>query len=150
MSSLKPLPDEELPSENTVCNMLNRMGHNLKRVLKARPEKKIKQADETFENVGEANRMSDDDPESLRISTDAKAGLNAGEFSRGGKSRDREAGKATDHDMNPKIRLVPYGILNVLSGLVTIFFWGLPLKQAISQQTALKPGGRQTKLRTVI
>jgi hypothetical protein len=30
--------------------------------------------------------------------------------------------KAADHDMNPEFRLVPYGILNVVSGLLTIFF----------------------------
>jgi transposase len=118
----KGYSDEELPSKNTVGNMLNRMGYNLKRVLKARPEKKIKQVDEIFENVWEANRKSDEDPESLRISADAKAKTNIGEFSRGGKSRDREAKKAGDHDMNPEFRLVPYGILNVLSGLLTIFF----------------------------
>ncbi len=32
--------DEELPSKSTIDNMLNRMGYNLKRVLKAKPEKK--------------------------------------------------------------------------------------------------------------
>ena len=48
--------------------------------------------------------------------------LSVGEFSRNGKCRDREAKKAADHDMNPEIKLVPYGILNVLSGLMTIFF----------------------------
>lgn len=119
----KGYSDGELPSENTVGNMLNRMGYNLKRVLKAKPEKKIRQTDEIFENVWEANRKSDEDPESLRISIDAKAKVNIGEFSRGGRSRGSEAKKATDHDMNPELRLVPYGILNVLSGMLTIFFW---------------------------
>lgn len=47
--------------------------------------------------------------------------MNIGEFSRNGKSRDREAKKAVDHDMNPDLKLVPYGILNILSGLLTIF-----------------------------
>ena len=70
----------------------------------------------------EVNRKSDEDPESLRISVDAKAKVKVGEFSRKGKSRDKEAKKAEDHDMNPKFKLVPYGILNVVSGLMTIFF----------------------------
>jgi transposase len=48
--------------------------------------------------------------------------LNIGKFSRNGKSRDREAKKAEDHDMNPEMKLVPYGILNVLSGMLSIFF----------------------------
>ena len=67
------------------------------------------------------NRQSDENPESSRISADAKARVGTGEFSRNGKSRDREAKKAEDYDMNPECRLVPYGILNVLSGLLTIF-----------------------------
>lgn len=116
---------EDIPSENTLINMLNRMGYNLKRVRKSKPAKKIKEVDEIFENVWEANRESDENPESLRISIDAKAKVWIGEFSRGGKSRDREAKKAVDHDMNPEMKLVPYGILNVLTGMLSIFFWNL-------------------------
>ncbi len=113
---------EDLPSNNTLINMLNRMGYNLKRVLKSKPAKKIKQVDEIFENVWKANRDSDENPNSHRISIDAKAKVNIGEFSRNGKSRDREAKKAEDHDMNPEMKLVPYGILDVLSGMLSIFF----------------------------
>jgi len=114
--------DKELPTENTIGNILNRMGYNLKSVLKTKPVKKIKQADEIFVNVREANRQSDANTESLRISVDAKAKVNIGNFSRNGKSRDKESKQACDHDMNPEAKLVPYGILNVLSGLLTIFF----------------------------
>ena len=114
--------DEDLPTEETLSNILNRMGYNLKRVLKSKPAKKIKEVDEIFANVWEANQESDENPESLRISIDAKAKLKIGEFSRNGKSRDREAKKAGDHDMNPKAKLVPYGILEVLSGMFFIFF----------------------------
>ena len=112
----------ELPCEVTIGNILNRLGYNLKRVLKAKPEKKIKEVDEIFENVWKANKESDENPKSLRISIDAKAKLKIGHFSRGGKSRDKEAKKADDHDMNPTAKLVPYGILNVLTGLLTFFF----------------------------
>ena len=118
----KGYKDEDLPTENTIGNILNRMGYNLKPVLKTKPVKKIEQVDEIFGNVWEANRQSDADPMSLRISVDAKAKVNIGEFSRNGESRDKEAKKAHDHDMNPATKLVPYGILNVLSGLLTIFF----------------------------
>ncbi len=69
-----------------------------------------------------ADRESDENPESLRISVDAKAKVKIGEFSRNGKSRDRDAKKAGDHDMNPEMKLVPYGILNVLNGMLSIFF----------------------------
>ncbi len=75
-----------------------------------------------FENVWEVNRQADENPDSLRISVDAKAKVKVGEFSRNGKSRDAEPKKAGDHDMNPDFKLVPYGILNVLTGLLTIFF----------------------------
>ena len=126
----KGYSDEELPCEATIGNILNRLGYNLKRVLKAKPAKKIKEVDEIFENVWRINKESDDNPKSLRISIDAKAKLNIGNFSRGGKSRDIEPKKAEDHDMNPKAKLVPYGILNVLTGVLT-FFLALHLKQVI-------------------
>ena len=113
--------DEDLPCEVTIGNILNRLGYNLKRVLKAKPAKKIKEVDAIFDNVRKVNEHSDANPKSVRISIDAKAKLTIGYFSRGGKSRDKEAKKAEDHDMNPTARLVPYGILNVLTGLVTFF-----------------------------
>lgn len=118
----KGYTDDGLPCETTIGNILNRLGYNLKRVLKAKPQKKIKEVDLIFENVWKANKESDENPESLRISIDAKAKLKIGNFSRGGKSRDTEAKKADDHDMNPDEKLVPYGILNVLTGLLTFFF----------------------------
>ncbi len=118
----KGYKDEQLPCENTIGNILNRLGYNLKRVLKAKPAKKIKEVDEIFENVWRVNEASDNNPNALRISIDAKAKLNIGNFSRGGKSRDKEAKKAEDHDMNPIAKLVPYGILNVVTGHLT-FFW---------------------------
>jgi hypothetical protein len=122
---------EELPCEATIGNILNRLGYNLKRVLKAKPAKKIKEVDKIFENVWKANEESDKNPKSIRISIDAKAKLNIGSFSRGGKSRDKEAKKAEDHDLNPDAKLVPYGILNVLTGLLT-FFLAAHLKPVIS------------------
>ena len=70
----------------------------------------------------EADHESDENPESLRISIDAKAEVKIGEFSRNGKSRDRDAKKAGDHDMNPEMKPVPYGILNVSNGMLSIFF----------------------------
>ncbi len=118
----KGYSDDELPTDETIGNILNRAGYNLKRVQKAKPAKKIKEVDEIFDNVWEVNRKSDEDPESVRISIDAKAKVKVGEFSRNGKSRDAEPKKACDHDMNPDCKLVPYGILNILTGFLTIFF----------------------------
>jgi hypothetical protein len=64
----KGYSDKELPCENTIGNILNRLGYNLKRVLKAKPAKKIKKVDEIFENVWRVNKESDENPKSLRIS----------------------------------------------------------------------------------
>ena len=58
----------------------------------------------------------------MRISIDSKAEVSIGEFSRNGKSRDKTGKKAADHDMNPLIKLIPFGILNVLSGALSVFF----------------------------
>lgn len=125
----KGYKDEALPSEVTIGNILNRLGYNLKRVLKAKPAKKIPEVDEIFKNVWKVNKESDENPKSLRISIDAKAKVNIGAFSRGGKSRDLKAKKAEDHDMNPTEKLVPYGILNVLTGMLTFF---LPLHSKLA------------------
>ena len=76
--------------------------------------KKIKEVDEIFENVNKANRESDENPKSLRISIDTKSHLKLGEFSRNGKVR--------DYDMKPNGSLVPFGILDVLSPKLAIIF----------------------------
>jgi transposase len=112
----------ELPCENTIGNILNRLGYRLRGVLKAKPLKRIRETDAIFDNVKQENQASDDREDSLRISFDTKAKLNVGEFSRGGQSRGQEATKALDHDMRPELKLVPFGILEVLSGLLTIVF----------------------------
>ncbi len=111
----KGFSEYDLPTECSIGNIMNRLGYSLKRVQKTKPVKKIKEVDDIFENTWEANRQSDEDPESVRISIDAKAKVNIGDFSRNGKSRDQEAKKAADHDMNPECKLVPYGILDVVA-----------------------------------
>ena len=73
--------DDELPCENTIRNILNRMGYQLKRIQKTKPLKKIPETNAIFENVNKVNHQADEDPENLRISIDAKAKVNIGEFS---------------------------------------------------------------------
>lgn len=118
----KGYEDEELPTDDTIGNILNRMGYTLKRVLKAKPVKKIPETDEIFENVHEANSTSDANPTSLRISIDSKAKVSIGNFSRNGESRSKDSKKADDHDMKFSAKSVPFGILNMLSGALAIFF----------------------------
>jgi len=68
------------------------------------------------------NAGADTDPETLRISIDTKATVNVGDYSRGGQSRGRTAVAAWDHDMRPKDKLVPGGILEPVSGRSFLFF----------------------------
>jgi len=114
--------DEELPCEKTIGNILNRLGYRLRRVQKAKPVRKVRQTDAIFENVHRENQASDERDDSLRVSIDTKAKLKVGDLSRGGKSRGQETTKANDHDMEVKEKLVPFGILDVLGGLLTIVF----------------------------
>ena len=113
--------DEELPHVNTIGEILNRLGYKLRRVQKIKPLKKIAQTDAIFENVRQENQVADDSPEVVRISMDAKAKVDVGDFSRDGESRAAEAPRALDHDTELMTKLVPYGILNVTSGLLSIF-----------------------------
>jgi len=68
------------------------------------------------------NAEADADPETLRISIDTKATVNVGEYSRGGRSRGVAAVKALDHEMCPKEKLVPGGILEPVTGKSFLFF----------------------------
>ena len=53
---------------------------------------------------------------------DTKATVNVGEYSRYGRSRGLMPVKAWDHDMRPKEKLVPGGILEPVSGRAFLFF----------------------------
>jgi hypothetical protein len=99
---------EELPSAETIRRRLNEMGYTLKRVVKAKPQKRIPETDAIFEQIHQVNQQADNDPHTLRISIDAKVALNVGEFDRGGKTRIPTL--AFDHDFDATTRLTPYGI----------------------------------------
>jgi hypothetical protein len=66
--------------------------------------------------------LADADPETLRISVDTKATIQVGKYSRGGKSRGLRAVEAWDHDMYPREKLVPGGILEPVEGRSFLFF----------------------------
>lgn len=55
---------------------------------------------------------------------DTKATVHVGEYSRGGQSRGLEPVKALDHDMCPKEKLVPGGILEPVTGRAFLFYTG--------------------------
>jgi len=68
------------------------------------------------------NALADTDYQTLRISVDTKATVDIGEYSRYGRSRGLESVKAWDHDMRPKEKLIPGGILEPSSGRTFLFF----------------------------
>jgi transposase len=79
---------EELPSERTMRDILNRMGYRLKRIQKAKPLKKTKQTEAIFANVQAVREEVKNDAATLEISIDTKAKVNEGDYSRGGKNPD--------------------------------------------------------------
>ena len=68
------------------------------------------------------NAEADNAANTIRISVDTKATINVGEYSRDGKSRSQEPVKALDHDMMPKEKIVPGGILEMGTGKPFLFF----------------------------
>ena len=81
--------EEDLPSERTMRDILNRMNYRLKRIQKGKPLKKTPETDAIFANVKRVRDEVRDDPEALEISMDAKAKVALGDYVRGGKGADR-------------------------------------------------------------
>src|SRR5512135_3269767 len=79
---------EELPSERTMRDILNRMNYRLKRIQKGKPLKKTDATDAIFANVKGVQKQVRNDPETLEISMDTKAKVALGEYVRGGKNPD--------------------------------------------------------------
>ena len=84
--------------------------------------KKTEWTDQIFKNIRSVNADADLEPDTIRISLDTKATIHVGDYSRGGKSRCTKPVKALDHEMMPKEKLVPGGILETASGKAFSFF----------------------------
>jgi transposase len=93
LSTKKGYKDEDLPSERSMRDILNRMGYRLKRIQKAKPLKKTAQTDAIFANVHAVQQEIKTDPTTLGISLDSKAKVSEGEYSRGGKEPDGFGGR---------------------------------------------------------
>jgi Rhodopirellula transposase DDE domain len=85
----KGYSQEELPSERTMRDILNRMNYRLKRIQKGKPLMKTDETDAIFANVKEVKEQARNDPETLEISMDTKAKVGLGDYARGGKNQDR-------------------------------------------------------------
>jgi hypothetical protein len=101
---------EDLPSERTLQQILNRLGYRLRRIQKTKPLKKIPETDAIFANVRKVHEEVANDPETLELSLDTKAKLPFGEYSREGEARSDSTGKvpaAWDHDPPAKKKECP-------------------------------------------
>jgi hypothetical protein len=76
---------DRLPCERSMRDVLNRMGYRLNRIQKAKPIKKLPETNAVFANVASVKQEYENDSETLSISYDAKAKVNEGDYSRGGK-----------------------------------------------------------------
>lgn len=103
----------ELPCNQTLRSILNEMDYKLRKVLKAKPLKKIPQTDEIFETLAKIHEECENSDEIARLSIDCKDRIKIGNFSRGGKSRVKK--EACDHDFGTE-HITPFGILDVKSG----------------------------------
>lgn len=81
---------EQLPSERTIRDILNRMNYRLKRIQKGKPLKKTQDTDAIFANVKAARQEYGGDPQTLEISVDTKAKVSLGEYALGGKNPHRQ------------------------------------------------------------
>ena len=104
----KRYAESELPTIRTISTKLNILNFHPQKVAKTKPLKKIKETDAIFHQVHKINREADETDGVIRLSMDAKAKVNLGNFSRGGKSRQGE--RASDHDYAPEYKLTPFGI----------------------------------------
>ena len=84
----KGYTQENLPSQRTMRDILNRLNYRLKRIQKGKPLKKTPQTNAIFANV-QAVKAEIKGPETLEISLDTKAKVNEGDYARGGKNPDR-------------------------------------------------------------
>jgi len=88
LQTKKGYAKEDLPSERSMRDILNRLGYRLKRIQKAKPLKKTKETNAIFANVRAVHEEVKNDPTTMEISIDTKAKVNEGDYSRGGKNPD--------------------------------------------------------------
>lgn len=116
----KGFSDDDLPSASTMSEILNRMGYRLRKVLKAKPKKKIKETDAIFNNIKEKDEEGKESVNIKRLSMDCKATVKIGNFSRGGQTRGDCL--ADDHDFGCQEKYIPCGILDEDKGQLNITF----------------------------
>ena len=104
----KEYDEAELPTEETIRVKMNALKYRLHLVQKSRPLKKLPETDAIFDQLDQLHSAARKDGSVLRISTDAKAILLLGPFSRRGQTRAQI--QALDHDFRTDRTLTPWGI----------------------------------------
>jgi hypothetical protein len=118
--------EDQLPSPSTMAEVLNRNGYRLRKVLKAKPLKKLPETDAIFANIKEKDKKPLEGEDSVdggqvkRLSIDCKATVNIGDYSRGGKTRGDA--RAADHDMGCEEKYTPFGIVDENAGVLHLTF----------------------------
>jgi hypothetical protein len=112
--------EDQLPSASAMAEILNRMGYRLRKVVKAKPQKKIPETDAIFDNLQQKDRSARDAEGVKRLSMDCKATVNIGDYSRGGQTRGDN--QACDHDLGCSEKHTPCGILDEALGELYINF----------------------------
>lgn len=77
--------EQQLPSERSMRDILNRLNFRLKRIQKGKPLKKTPETDAIFANLKAVREEARADPDTLEISMDTKAKVKMGEYVQGGK-----------------------------------------------------------------
>jgi len=107
--------EADIPSLSSMFEILNRLGYRLRKVVKAKPLKKIKETDAIFENLHKKDKQTQNAVDKVaRLSIDCKATVKTGELSRGGKTRGNN--KALDHDFASEGNYTPCGIIDEDTG----------------------------------
>jgi hypothetical protein len=115
----KGYSDEDLPTNQTINNLINQLGYKMTKVQKVKPLKKIEETDAIFKEIKKKKTKYQNDETVLELSLDAKATVKIGNYSRNGKSRNGR--KALDHDFKGKT-ITPFGLLNMFSKDLVLYF----------------------------
>ena len=110
----------QVPARGTMARILNRLGYRLRKVVKAKPQKKLKETDAIFENINNKDGQGVEPGLVRRLSMDCKATVELGEFSRGGRTRGDH--RACDHDMGCQAKYIPCGIVDEDTGQLYLNF----------------------------
>jgi hypothetical protein len=95
------------------------MGYRFRKVVKAKPQKKIKETEAIFDNIKKDEKALSSEGVK-RWSIDCKATVKIGDFSRGGVTRGDN--RASDHDFGWEEQYIPFGIVDEDSATLNITF----------------------------